>query len=162
MSASLQLAGSSSDPMIHSTPITPQSVGMKGKVLVVDDCAEVRCAMRMMLRHLGLEIITAENGREAYEQVVTAASRQLPFDLVLMDMHMPVVDGWEAAALLRSIGFKGRLVALSACGDQHTRRRCVEVGCDQFVTKPISYEGLKSVMAANLPVACPVLKIAVG
>lgn len=83
-------------------------------ILVVDDVPAIRAAMRIALEHSGLRVMEAENGRVALEQ----ARLHLP-DLVLMDLMMPVLDGWSAARVLRQDCRTGSIpvVAVTALGD---------------------------------------------
>ena len=79
------------------------------------------------------EIIEAENGKIAVE----LAFEHQP-DLILMDMHMPVMDGHEATRYLRKEGYKGKITALSASVMQNENQRAIEDGCDFFISKPIN------------------------
>ena len=88
-------------------------------------------------RKAGAEVEIVENGRAAAEQALEALGRGEPFDLILMDMQMPVLDGYGAASLLRSKGYEGPIVALTAHAMPADRQRCLDAGCDDYATKPI-------------------------
>src|SRR5690348_4331046 len=95
---------------------------MQGRVLVADDSSDGRKVISGILGCLGLETALAENGRAACDAALAAWKRGEPFDLILMDSHMPVLDGYEAATRLRATGYTGRIVALkSECAFLGTR-----------------------------------------
>jgi CheY-like chemotaxis protein len=123
----------------------------RGRVLVVDDSSAGRRMISRILGSVGVNVTTAADGREACD--IVRSSEKGPFDLILMDLQMPEIDGYEATALLRSTGYQGRIVALGASVLPGTRERCLECGCDDFAAKPISFEMLYSLASRFLPLA---------
>lgn len=103
-------------------------------ILLVEDREDNRVLARKLLERAGFRVVEATDGREALEQV--AAQRP---DLLLLDMSLPLVDGWTVARTLRqSPDFKDLLiVALTAHAMDGDRERALEAGCDEFLTKPI-------------------------
>jgi len=71
-------------------------------------------------------------------------SRGSPYEVILMDMSMPIMDGYAAAAALRASGYTGHIVALTAHAMSGDRERCISAGCDEFLTKPIDVPTLLS------------------
>ena len=89
------------------------------------------------MRKAGAEVTLAEDGLRACELATAAAASGTSFDVILMDMQMPKLDGYGATARLRASGYRGSIVALTAHSTKGDRRRCLTVGCDGFVSKPI-------------------------
>lgn len=103
-------------------------------ILLVEDREDNRVLARKLLERAGFRVVEATDGREALEQV--AAQRP---DLVLLDMSLPLVDGWTVARTLRQSPEFANLpiVALTAHAMDGDRERVLEAGCDEFLTKPI-------------------------
>lgn len=116
------------------------------RVLLVEDEAINRLSMQKLLEKYELEVVCAENGREA----LSLLSNQ-DFDVVLMDIQMPVMDGLEAARRIRS-GEAGehrrdvRIVALTAYAMAGDRERFIDAGMDEYLTKPVEVEDLMKVL----------------
>jgi len=113
------------------------------RVLVVDDNADSAETMAEMLKLWGHEVQTAHDGQAALE----AARAQLP-DAILLDLSLPVMDGYETARRLRQEGLAGKLlVAVTGFGAAEDRRRAAEAGFDSHLTKPVSPEALRAVLS---------------
>ena len=95
----------------------------------------------------------AENGQVGCDLVATAAAKGRPFDLVLMDMQMPVLDGYDAVRRLRAAGVDTPVVALTAHAMKGDRERCIQAGCDDYLAKPINRDVLLGKVQSCLTVA---------
>ena len=121
-------------------------------VLVAEDGVDNARLWRHHLEQAGAEVWQASNGREAIGLVRAADMGVLerPFDIVLMDMEMPIMDGVEATQQLRSEGFRMPIVGLTAHSDVATRTKLLDAGCNDSATKPISRAGLTRLILAHV------------
>jgi signal transduction histidine kinase/ActR/RegA family two-component response regulator len=110
---------------------------LHARVLVVDDGPDNLRLISHLLGRAGAEVATASDGREALAKVAEAEGGGRPFDVVLMDMQMPEMDGYTATAELRRRGFARPILALTAHAVPGTRESCLAAGCDDFATKPV-------------------------
>ena len=118
---------------LAAAPATPTR--LEGSVLVVEDGVDNQRLIRFILEGLGLRVAIAADGSEAVEAL--SSPREDPFDLVLMDMQMPVMDGYEATRILRRRGVGIPIIALTARAMATDRDGCLAVGCNDYLTKPI-------------------------
>jgi len=115
------------------------------RVLLVEDGESNRTLITLVLEEVGVEVEEAENGQIAVD-MATAGK----FDLILMDMEMPVMDGYTATAKLRELGMKIPIIALTAHAMQGDEDKCRSAGCSGFLTKPIDMDLLIKTMAQEL------------
>jgi signal transduction histidine kinase len=135
------------------TPATlaQQHSRFSGRVLVAEDGEDNQNLIMLLLRSVGVEVELAANGRVACE----AATAQ-KFDLILMDMQMPELDGYSATRKLREMNYKGPIVALTANAMADDRAKCIAAGCDDYLSKPIFTDRLVAILGQYLtPVEAP-------
>ncbi len=116
-----------------------------GVVLLVEDHEINRQVARENLERFGLNVTLALNGKEALEKV-----RDHHFDLILMDIQMPIMDGFEASRAIRAFDTQTPIVALSAAVMERDRQRTKEAGMNDHLAKPIDLEALKAVLTRYL------------
>ena len=129
------------------------------RVLLVEDGPDNQRLIAYLLRKAGAEVVVAENGQAAIDKIVPAAApaegkearRFTPFDLILMDIQMPVMDGYEATRQLRALGYSGPIVALTAHAMSQDRQQCLDAGCNDYLAKPIKQQVLLEVVAQYAP-----------
>ena len=102
------------------------------KILLVEDSPEVQLLIQLFLKKKGVNVEFANNGKEGMEKALFSEH-----DLILMDMQMPMVDGYSATEQLRMRGFNTPIIALTAHAMKEDRERCLRVGCNDYMTKPI-------------------------
>jgi len=102
------------------------------KILLVEDDSRIRKMLSLRLKMKGYEIEEAENGKLGMDACTSGK-----YDLVLMDMHMPVMDGYTAATNLRQQGYKGTIIAVTASAMIEETSKAIGAGCNFFISKPI-------------------------
>lgn len=111
------------------------------RVLLVEDNAINQLVARKLIEQLGHQVTVATDGKQALADCEASS-----FDLVLMDCHMPEMDGFEATRLLRERGDQTPIVALSAAVSLDDRLRCFEVGMNATLSKPLRFDKLKALI----------------
>ncbi len=156
------------DPLSATTvPDAPVSVAQESqsdlqgfRILLVEDNRTNQALIVGMLKKVGADVSVEENGRLALDRVLASMQRtsgghsQPPFDLILMDMQMPVMDGYKATGALRKEGYTGPIIALTANAMQGDGEECLQAGCDDYATKPIDRKKLIELIRRNAQL-CP-------
>jgi signal transduction histidine kinase/CheY-like chemotaxis protein len=124
----------------------PIDSSLRGRVLLAEDTKDVQVLLRHILTRAGLEVEIAENGREALAKALEARAADEPFDIILMDMQMPELDGYEATRALRAADYAPPIIALTAHAMSGEREKCLAAGCDDYANKPIDRATLLAVV----------------
>ena len=120
------------------------------RILLVEDDQDHQPLLSLMLRKADAEVAIAENGQVAIDLASAARKLERPFDMILMDVQMPVLDGFAATRELRDAGFDVPIIALTARSGTTDRAKCLAAGCDDFLAKPVSRTDMIRLLAAHL------------
>jgi CheY-like chemotaxis protein len=126
---------------------------LHGRVLVADDAKENRMLMEFILRKSSIDLHLVTNGQEALDMALESS-----FDLVLMDMNMPEIDGHEATTRLRAAGIETPIVAFTADASEFEVARCLKSGCSAHLAKPFRKSELIAMLSEFLPASGELLK----
>ncbi len=131
------------DPgLVRATKAADNEVDMvsqleQRKILLAEDNPTNQALIAGMLRKMGADVTVVDNGKLAQETALAARESDRPFDMLIMDMQMPVMDGYAATSALRKAGYAGPILALTANVMSGDKQRCIEAGCNNYLGKPI-------------------------
>ncbi len=141
--------GTSAAPAVFSEVAAPrlptQQAPHRGRLLIVDDVVTNRRYLRLLLKRAGFEIVEAENGQKALDAIEAQ-----DFDLVLMDLQMPVMDGYQATERLRQSGIEIPVIAVTANAFEASLQKSLKAGCNAWLTKPVDPDALLDEISKQL------------
>lgn len=135
-------------PLEPSAPSPPTA--FEGQILVAEDNPVNRKVLTLMLERAGARVEPAQDGAEAVAKALAAWEAGHPFDVILMDMQMPRLDGFGATRELRARGYPGAILALTAYAMAEDRAESLKVGCDDHLSKPVDRAHLFEAVAPYL------------
>jgi PAS domain S-box-containing protein len=139
-------------------PITAPPVRLDCRILLTEDGPDNQRLIAFLLRKAGAEVQIVENGQKAMEKVLASfpgwggrydGPKEL-FDVILMDMQMPVMDGYEATRRLRQQGYEGPIIALTAHAMVEDGQKCLDAGCNDYLPKPFQHRALLEMVARHI------------
>jgi CheY-like chemotaxis protein len=119
------------------------------RILLAEDGADNQRLISALLAQVGAEVVLAENGEHAVALVLEAEQSGRPFDAILMDMRMPVMDGYQATTQLRTKGITTPIIAITAHAMSGDSEACFAAGCTDYLSKPIDRITLLTTVARH-------------
>jgi signal transduction histidine kinase/ActR/RegA family two-component response regulator len=135
-------------PSQTTPPTLNESTRLAGlRILLAEDGLDNQRLIGHILRTRGADLTIVENGLLAYDAALKAANQQQPYDIILMDMQMPEMDGYTATSKLREMNYRGIIIALTAHAMESDRQKCLNAGCTDYASKPIDRKSLVKMLA---------------
>jgi CheY-like chemotaxis protein len=129
-------------PFNTSGGAAADSLNLAGRILIAEDGEDNQRLLRHYFSRAKADFEIVADGKQALDRALSEAANGTPFDLILMDMQMPVLDGYSAVRRLRDSGYKLPIAALTANVLHEQRQRAMAAGCDDFVGKPFDRKKL--------------------
>lgn len=120
------------------------------RILIAEDTAANQFLLRRMLEATKAQTTFVETGEQAVDAVCRSIDAGRPFDVILMDIQMPGMNGYEATRAIRREGVTGAIIALTAAAMDGDRERCLEAGCTSYLSKPINRPALLKMIAESM------------
>jgi CheY-like chemotaxis protein len=135
---------------VNTSPMLESLPSLAGHVLIVDDIKDIRNLIGFICGSFGLETSFAINGEHAISKIVEAQEQANPFDAILMDIHMPVLDGKRAILQLREMGITTPIIAVTAATMKGVHTELKSLGFNDVVAKPVDKQSLYQVLSRCL------------
>jgi PAS domain S-box-containing protein len=166
ISQSVDLAAAISQHAGSPRQAKEPTIRLDCRVLLVEDGPDNQRLIAHLLKKAGAEVAIAQNGVEAIERMTASMSENAKdgraFDVVLMDVQMPRMDGYEATRILRQQGCSTPIIALTANAMRDDQAKCLEAGCDHYLSKPIDRAQLLSAIHEQLQRTSPSSRLTDG
>jgi PAS domain S-box-containing protein len=127
---------------------------VQARVLLAEDAPDVQDLLRSILQKMNVHVELVADGRQACEKAIESTKEGRPYDLILMDVRMPGMDGLEATRWLRAHDWRGPIIALTAHAMVGDREKCLEAGCNDYLGKTTPLPQLRAVIARHLAERC--------
>jgi CheY-like chemotaxis protein/HPt (histidine-containing phosphotransfer) domain-containing protein len=133
------------ESQLPSVDVSMKAPKIHARVLLAEDNVDNQKILRFFLERAGMKVDVAENGEIAAQRALSHS-----YDVVLMDMQMPIQDGYVTTTYLRSHGYRLPIIALTANALRVDAEKCLKAGCDDYLTKPIEYKRLIETISNRL------------
>lgn len=121
------------------------SLPVSRRALVAEDAKANQALIQVLLQKMGFEVTIVEDGQQAIEQV-----RKKAFDIIFMDMQMPVVNGYDATQQIKAMGIRTPVIAVTAHAMKGDEQKCFDAGCDDYIAKPIDRKKMEQIISEHL------------
>ena len=122
------------------------SLSFRPRILLAEDEPDHQLVISHMLRNVGADVTIAGNGQSAVDRALQALKEGHAFDLILMDIRLPIMDGCVATRHLREAGYRLPVVAATAKAMTGDREKFIAIGCDDYISKPIAANELANLV----------------
>lgn len=120
------------------------------RVLLAEDGLDNQRLLTFLLKKAGCQTTVVDNGQAAVDEVQYSLDQGKPYDVILMDMQMPIMDGYSAATKLRQMGIELPIIALTAHAMTGDRDKCISAGCSDYLTKPVDKHRLYELIGQSI------------
>ena len=118
---------------------------------MAEDNSDLQAIFSRQLNLLGFEVVGVSNGRDAVDLALAACQAGNAFDLILMDLEMPIIDGYDATRRIRASGYSGPILGCSAHSSDDHLLDCIKMGCNDCICKPIEWVQLAHLIHRFVP-----------
>ncbi|MBW8002361.1 MAG: response regulator [Planctomycetes bacterium] len=115
------------------------------RLLLVEDDLTSQKLIRLSLQKMDVDLTIVDSGYDCIEIV-----QKQSFDIILMDIRMPIMDGYKTTKILRRAGLTIPIIAVTACALKDDREKCISSGCNDYISKPIRIERLREIINKHL------------
>ncbi len=141
----------SNSPAYLKTSTAPGIDWSRLHFLLVEDNEDHQWLMSAVLRATRVKVAVVERGEDAVKLVTASFVTEHPFDLILMDIRLPTIDGYETTRQIRAAGYTGPIVAITARAMEAELNECQRSGCDVCISKPFDQATVRETLAELLP-----------